>query len=144
MPILAFIQTTKDFLGRQMMKILIAISILILSATQAHARWHCELSCIRSVDTVYSKIDRHASGADYSDFNAECAQVNGTSTFPGESGCQYVYCKKFSKAVDVLNGEGESLTEARQNARSGCQQGGSNSCGIMNFNQIGNYNCHEM
>ncbi len=127
-----------------MLKLFIATTVLLLSAAQAQARWRCDLSCKRSVDTIYFQIERHASGSAYSDFGAECANVNGTSTFPGYSGCQYVYCKKFSATIDTLTGEGTSLTEARENARKSCPQGGSDSCGIMNFNEIGDYNCSEI
>lgn len=127
-----------------MKKTLVAISIMILSAAQAQARWHCSLECKRSVDTVYSQFPKHGSSTDYSDFKAACEKVAGAAVTRPESGCDYIYCKKFSKTVDILNGEGDSLTEARQNARSGCPQGGAVACDIMKFNEIGNYNCSEM
>lgn len=125
------------------MKTYLWMILLSLPAAEASARWNCELECKRSVDTVFFTIDRHAAGTAYSDFNAECTNVGGVSTWPGESGCAYVYCKKFSTTIDVLTGEGESLSDARESARAKCPEGGTMSCGIMNFNEIGNYNCSQ-
>jgi hypothetical protein len=120
----------------------ILFSVLLIGM-QSHARWTCQVECKRSFDTVFYKIDRHASGTAYSDFNAECQAASGTSTFPGQSGCTYVYCKKFSSITQILSGTGETLTLARQDARARCPQGGTDSCGLMDFNSIGEYTCTQ-
>lgn len=125
-----------------MKKLIIALLFAVI-AIDAQARWSCELECHISEDQEVGKIPRHASGTDYSDFDAECKLRKGTSTFPGYSGCDYVYCKVYNKRTDLTSGYGETLTEARQNARVSCHPISQKSCGLLNVRTIGNYKCSE-
>jgi hypothetical protein len=111
--------------------------------SQAYASWKCNASCTYSQDHVLLTIARLASGPEYSDFDAECSQLGGTSTFPGESGCDYVYCKTFQSGTQTVIGEGTSLTEARQNARSACGEASYETCRLSNYRRVTGYDCHE-
>jgi len=125
------------------MKQFIVIILLVITTNQAQARWSCNLACHISEDRPVAQILRHSSGTAYSDFNAECKQVKGQSTFPGESGCDYVYCKVYDKRIDVVSGFGETLTEARQNARTACGPQSKSYCKLLNVRTLGNYDCRE-
>lgn len=125
------------------MKKLIVIMFFIFAGLESQARWSCDLACHISEDREVGRISRHASGDDYSDFNAECKEAKGRSTFPGSSDCAYVYCKVFDKRIDTVSGSGDTLTEARQSARSACDPKSESSCGLLNVRTVGAYDCKE-
>lgn len=124
----------------------IIFGFILLSALAAEARWECTVICDRAVTTELGRIERHASGDDFADFEAECRQKGGVTNGAGNSNCGYAYCTSFSKYQETLSGFGSTLTEARKSARSTCYNeplehcGGGNKSGWIDESS---YNCRE-
>lgn len=105
------------------------LMLLLSISAVSQASWECKVACDKSVTTEISHINRHASGTEYGDWNAECRNAGGVSNWPGQSDCAYVYCTKHQSYTQIQFGSGNTLTEARQSAREGCYNVPLNGCG---------------
>lgn len=124
------------------MKKFVGAILFLFIALNAQARWSCELECKISEDQEIARIRKHASGEEYDDFYAECKQRGGYATSL-MSGCEYSYCKIHSNRTEITSGYGETLTEARKDARETCKPTSESSCGLLNVRTICKYKCTE-
>lgn len=124
-----------------MKKILLSL-IITLASAYAHAEWECKLTCLESDTQILLSIDQHASGQAYSDLIAECRALGGGFSQSPCSGCPST-CQKFVQTTSVYYGSGGTMTQARENARSSCNDTATNVCGALNSKRPQNYDCKQ-
>lgn len=118
----------------------------LLTGGVSQAAWECTVACKMAVTSEISHIERHASGQDIGDWQAECRAAGGVSNYPGYSNCSYAYCTKHQEYTQMQSGRGQTLTEARQQARAGCYNVPLGGCGEGNTSGWIQepYNCKEV
>lgn len=121
---------------------IVALTFLVTSSF-AYASWDCEVECKITEPTIYAQLARGAGPNEAGDYFAECRAAHGIAQTYAESGCDYMYCYRHNSRVDILLGSGTTVSEARANARSGCQVTGEVTCGLLTSVTVGNYSCKE-
>ncbi len=128
----------------------IALFILALSSS-AYADWSCTATCKVMRGEVLDSILYSASGAQFSDFDANCSQAlhgHRESSDPGRCGGVAEFCMNYVSTEEPLSADGATLTEARQSIRQQCVSGNQqgNFCGgSYQINQVvdSSFNCKQ-